>query len=222
MQLMDRIPIELWGVIAGFLHSRDQCALLFLSRTLRRAAQGHLFRQLDLYFGLWERIKPSDYSDTSEEDTVGTADSREEMLDKNSRRTTEILARIDQDDTFAHGIRSLRVMCYTNSGLTNKGERAETCYDMYFIIHISETELLINGIKAMPQLKRFEWLGIFPPLTHQTALGMLPLEQFFCVLKNLQPSVERVLNCMTFGYLLLNLHTRLHVLFNSHSSDPSS
>lgn len=179
IQLMDRIPIEIWGVIAGFLHSRDQCTLLFLSRTLRRAAQGHLFRQLDLYFGLWERIKPSDYSDTPEEDTVDTADSREEMLRKDARRTTEILARIDQDETFAHGIRSLRLMCYTNSGLTKEGERAEICYAMYLIIHTSETELLINAINAMPQLKRFEWLGIFPPLTHQTALGMLPLEQFF-------------------------------------------
>ncbi|KAF9265919.1 hypothetical protein L218DRAFT_1075455 [Marasmius fiardii PR-910] len=99
-----RFSPEIWREIASFLPRKDLKTLLLVPNPVSHVASQLLFRQLDLHFsGL-----PPEYP---EEENEWSLDK-----DRHSQRSADILARIITDNSFASGIRTLRVYSFKLDG----------------------------------------------------------------------------------------------------------
>ncbi|KAI0632587.1 hypothetical protein C8Q77DRAFT_1118354 [Trametes polyzona] len=148
---VDRLPVELWGLVVAYLSREDQRTCISVSRTLRAVSSTRLFSRVTIYFGLW---KPSGVILSLGHDTFAKHHDFIEDMSARNVRSCELLRRVRRDPEFAKLIKNLAVHAYTPG------------------LGAYEAHTLADSLEYLTALTSFSYHGMYP-LIHSEIVGAL-------------------------------------------------
>ena len=163
-----QIPPEVWESVFSWLPRGTARSCLCASRMFHDLAVRVLFRDVTIYFGVWEAVEVREY--TYEPDPVAV----DTLEDKMSSVSSAILHRISRDPAFAVVVHNLDIRAYKRDGQRGAFELGEHLvssivrYDAGLMSCFgTPTGSLVEAMHSLSNLRSFVWHGTSPNPTSE-------------------------------------------------------